>query len=79
MPIFEYTCDQCGHAFEALVRSSTVPACPTCQSTQLQKQLSVVGRVGASTSVSNNARPAPATDACGSCGHPDGPGTCALH
>ena len=41
MPIYEYACQDCGHAFETLVRSSTVPACPRCQSQQLEKQLSV--------------------------------------
>jgi putative FmdB family regulatory protein len=76
MPIFEYTCHQCGHAFEALVRSSTVPACPQCRSTQLDKQLSVVGKVGGS--MSRHAAPAAAMSPCGTCGHPDGPGACAL-
>jgi putative FmdB family regulatory protein len=77
MPIFEYNCQQCGHAFEALVRSSTVPACPSCRSTQLDKQLSVVGKVGASA---RSTDAAPATmGPCGTCGHPDGPGACAVH
>jgi putative FmdB family regulatory protein len=77
MPIFEYACQQCGHAFEALVRASTVPQCPHCLSTQLDKQLSVVAKVGASA-MTRDAVPA-AAGACGSCGHPDGPGACALH
>jgi putative FmdB family regulatory protein len=75
MPIFEYACRQCGHAFEALVRSSTLPSCPQCQATQLDKQLSVVGKVGGSA-LSRDVAPA-AIGACGSCGHPDGPGACA--
>jgi len=75
MPIFEYTCQQCHHAFEALVRSSTVPECPHCHSTQLDKQLSVVGKVGASAM----SRDAASMAACGTCGHPDGPGACARH
>jgi putative FmdB family regulatory protein len=77
MPIFEYACQHCAHTFEALVRSSTVPACPHCHSTQLDKQLSVVGRVGGSA-----AREAPfaaAMGPCRSCGHPDGPGACSTH
>lgn len=78
MPIFEYTCQQCGHAFEALVRSATLPACPTCRSTQLEKQLSVVGRVGARSPGARHVGPA-AVGPCGTCGHPDGPGACALH
>ncbi len=41
MPIFEYACQDCSHRFETLVRSDTVPACPQCHSTQLEKLLSV--------------------------------------
>ena len=79
MPIYEYACQQCGHAFEALVRSSTVPECPHCHSTQLDKQLSVVGHVGASGPKEAASMPAGAAGPCGSCGHPGGPGACALH
>ncbi len=74
MPIYEYACSDCGHAFEALVRSSTVPQCPSCQSTALEKQLSVF----ATGPWAAQAAPAMAGP-CGSCGHPDGPGACALH
>jgi putative FmdB family regulatory protein len=41
MPIYEYACQDCHQHFEALVRSDTVPSCPKCQSTQLEKLLSV--------------------------------------
>ena len=41
MPIYEYQCEECGSEFELLVRSDTRLACPTCDSTQLEKQLSV--------------------------------------
>lgn len=41
MPIFEYACHACGHAFEALVRRSEAPACPSCGSQDLAKQLSL--------------------------------------
>ena len=75
MPIFEYTCQDCHHAFEALVRSSTTPECPHCHSTQLDKQLSVVGKVGGSMSRDTASA---AMGPCGSCGHPDGPGACTL-
>ncbi len=75
MPIYEYTCKPCGHAFETLVRSSDVPACPQCASTELVKQLSVTGKVGAADA----AMPAAAMGPCGACGHPDGPGACRVH
>ncbi|GAP35506.1 FmdB family zinc ribbon protein [Piscinibacter sakaiensis] len=44
MPIYEYACEDCHHGFEALVRHDTVPACPRCGSTRLNKQLSVFAR-----------------------------------
>ena len=41
MPIFEYRCEGCGHEFELLVLKSTIPACPTCASKALERQVSV--------------------------------------
>ena len=76
MPIFEYECRDCHQQFETLVRSSTVPECPSCHSHDLEKQLSVFA-----TSASESAGPSAADfpSACGSCGHPGGPGACAMH
>lgn len=70
MPIYEYACRDCGRGFELLVRSDTVAACPDCRSTQLEKRLSVFA------TASTDATPAPGP--CGTCGHPDGPGSCAF-
>jgi putative FmdB family regulatory protein len=72
MPIYEYVCDECKREFEALVRSDTVPECPTCHSKQLEKKLSVFA-TAASESVSS------VPDPCGSCGHFGGPGACGLN
>jgi len=41
MPIYEYKCKGCGHEFEALVRTSDVPECPSCKSTDLDRLLSL--------------------------------------
>ena len=41
MPLYEYTCRGCGHQFEALVLKHTVPACPSCQSQDLERMLSL--------------------------------------
>lgn len=41
MPIYEYRCRSCESAFELLVRSNTVPRCPTCGTTELEKLLSL--------------------------------------
>jgi len=74
MPIYEYACGQCGHEFEALVRSETVPECPKCHATQLTKQLSVFATAAAT------AEPARMpSGGCGGCGQFDGRGGCALN
>jgi len=43
MPIYEYACRKCGHAFEHLARSASAPApkCPECGAAWPEKQLSV--------------------------------------
>jgi len=41
MPIFEYKCRGCGNEFEALVRKSDTPACPSCNGTELERLLSL--------------------------------------
>lgn len=46
MPIYDYTCKTCGHPFEMLVRSDTVPACPKCTSTTLEKGVSPLAPAG---------------------------------
>lgn len=75
MPIFEYACSGCGHAFETLVRSGSTPDCPRCHSTALQKQLSVF----ATASGPSSAAAPLAAGPCGSCGNPNGPGSCGMH
>ena len=44
MPIYGYDCNECGHEFEMLVRSSETPACPLCGSADLTKQLSLIAQ-----------------------------------
>ena len=41
MPLYEYKCRACGHQFEALVRGTNQPVCPSCQDTDLEKLLSL--------------------------------------
>ena len=41
IPIYEYTCQDCGNDFELLVRGSDTPACPGCESTALERQFSL--------------------------------------
>jgi putative FmdB family regulatory protein len=40
VPIYEYRCRQCSNQFELLVLTSTVVACPACQSPELEQLLS---------------------------------------
>jgi putative FmdB family regulatory protein len=43
MPIFEFTCNQCGRPFEELVRSASATnevICPSCGSQQVMKKVS---------------------------------------
>ncbi len=45
MPIYEYQCAACGHQLEAIQKFSDAPLvdCPSCQSAELKKMLSVPG------------------------------------
>ena len=40
MPLYDFQCKACGHEFEALVRHNDTPACPSCQSGDLERLLS---------------------------------------
>lgn len=71
MPIFEYVCKQCQHEFEALIYGQEKAACPKCESKKLDPKLSVFA-----VSAKGNAAPAMVPGPCGSCGSPDGPGSC---
>lgn len=75
MPIFEYLCKACHHRFETIVHGSTVPACPSCRNTSLEKQLSVFGVGGKGAGVAARGPVGP----CGSCGDPRGPGSCSIN
>ncbi len=41
MPIYEYVCKRCGHAFEELIRGDERPACPACGRNDAERQMSV--------------------------------------
>lgn len=55
MPLYEYICESCGDQFEKMVRLSEQdlrPQCPTCQSDQTRKQLSLFASRSAGGSLS---------------------------
>lgn len=41
MPIYEYKCQACGHRFEQLILHSSTPECPSCQSRELERLISM--------------------------------------
>jgi putative FmdB family regulatory protein len=77
MPLFEYRCADCDHAFEILMRADTKLECPACHGAHLEKQLSVFA-VNAN-GVDRSPRLSAATGPCGTCGSPDGPGSCQMN
>ena len=46
MPLFDYRCKACKAEFELLLRSSTVPTCPHCASTELEKSVALTAPPG---------------------------------
>jgi putative FmdB family regulatory protein len=41
MPIYDYSCQSCGTAFEELVRSDTRVRCPSCEGAKVERRLSI--------------------------------------
>lgn len=70
MPIYEYTCKDCGKQFEQLVRADSRPECPACQGTRLEKMLSAFA-------VSAEAPAGAPQETCGRCGN--APGSCMMN
>jgi len=56
MPIHDYHCNDCQAAFELLVRSSTVPACPHCGSLALARGISLTAAPGKTAGLLAGAR-----------------------
>ncbi len=72
MPIYEYQCEDCDHAFEKLVRSSTNPQCPQCESKNLEKMFSTFAAGASSGGGATDSMPE-----CRTCGIPGG--SCGLN
>ncbi len=67
MPLFEFKCRECGTTFEKIVPSSnTRVVCRKCESSKVEKLLSVFAVGGASRSAAS-VEPGP----CGACGAPE--------
>jgi len=60
MPLYEYRCSQCGEKFEKLVRLSAGDAeiaCPACDSSLVDRLVSLLGRGGGKESLSFSSSP----------------------
>ena len=77
MPLFEYACRRCDRHFEVLVRGTDTPQCPSCHSTELDRQQSVFAARTQGGSYAAEAMPA--AGPCGACGDPRGPGACSIN
>jgi putative FmdB family regulatory protein len=63
MPIFEYTCLDCGRDFETIVfKSSEKVCCPHCHTENLEKKMSKFAFKGADRFVGTGS-----SSSCGSC------------
>jgi putative FmdB family regulatory protein len=70
MPLYEYTCEQCGRQSEQLVSNGTQPSCPECGGSRLSKLLSIVAVPNRGTSEGG---PKPGGSCGAGCGcHPHG-------
>jgi len=57
MPIYEYTCKECGSDFELLIRGEEKPVCPSCGKKHLTKSFSVPAAHSASATKELPCRP----------------------
>lgn len=76
MPIYEYRCDDCNRPFETFVRSAhdEENACPTCNSNNIRREMSVFSSGSGIGQVESNGNGAVMTRAGGCCG-----GSCGCH
>ena len=74
MPIYEYQCKGCGHAFECLVFGKEEPVCPSCDGKKVCRLMSSCGFIskgagGQVTASSNSGCSGCKASSCSSCGH----------
>jgi putative FmdB family regulatory protein len=58
MPLYEYQCQECGQVFEKLDRFSEAdshPTCPTCESHNTNRMITILASVGVGGASSFNA------------------------
>ena len=62
MPTHDFRGTACGRTSELLVRGSSVPACPHCASTALERQVALAAPQGTSQAILSSARRAAARE-----------------
>lgn len=62
MPLYDYRCDACDKQFELLVRSTDVPACPTCGTLEIKRLISAIAPAGKAKAVAGSMRAAAARE-----------------
>jgi putative FmdB family regulatory protein len=79
MPIFEYSCDACGHHFEKIILSPSAPdvlsvACPGCGSAGVTRRLSTFAAHSGGGSTGRDSGGQSGPTGGGGCGRPGGCG-----
>ena len=62
MPLYDYHCPACQAEFELLVRTSTVPTCPQCGATELERAVSRIAPAGKIEAIRRSNRRAAAAE-----------------
>jgi putative FmdB family regulatory protein len=72
MPLYDFTCQECGRQSELLVSASSQPDCPECGSSRMTKMLPIVAAQTRGDSASQGSQGSRPQGSCGSgCGcHP---------
>jgi putative FmdB family regulatory protein len=68
MPLYEYECRRCGHRFEVLIFGKARPACPNCQSEDLEKAFSTFATSTGGASASSSCSLRTPSGGCGAGG-----------
>jgi putative FmdB family regulatory protein len=69
MPIYEYSCPECGKEFEKLVGPQVAVACPACASGRVIRRISLVGvRTGGLGASASSGEGSPGACCGGGCG-----------